>query len=217
MRTFRQTASTIKISSYPFIDNTFSDMGLKVESLNVEAAYPVIFFVAKATQREEVSPTAEVESQTNEVTRKAIAELRRLSGLTWDQLARLFNVSRRSVHLWVSGKPMNAPNEERLHKVLALLQEVDRGSADENRRLLLTPIDSGESPLDLMAAGQFKTVRQALGSGSGRGQVVHTPLSSSAWEARLPPKPENLVDARHEPVHQDLGVARTARTKRTKG
>ena len=30
----------------------------------------------------------------------AIAELRCLSGLTWDQLARLFNVSRRSLHFW---------------------------------------------------------------------------------------------------------------------
>ena len=33
----------------------------------------------------------------------AIGELRRLSGLTWDQLARLFNVSRRSLHFWASG------------------------------------------------------------------------------------------------------------------
>ena len=38
--------------------------------------------------------------------RGAIAELRRLSGLTWDQLARLFNVSRRALHFWASGKPM---------------------------------------------------------------------------------------------------------------
>ena len=36
----------------------------------------------------------------------AIGELRRLSGLTWDQLARLFNLSRRSLHFWASGKPM---------------------------------------------------------------------------------------------------------------
>ena len=36
----------------------------------------------------------------------AIGELRRLSGLTWDQLARIFSVSRRSLHFWASGKPM---------------------------------------------------------------------------------------------------------------
>ena len=34
----------------------------------------------------------------------SIMELRRLSGLTTDQLARIFNVDRRSLHFWASGK-----------------------------------------------------------------------------------------------------------------
>src|SRR4051812_580671 len=41
----------------------------------------------------------------------AIAELRRLTGFTWDQLARLFHVSRRSLHFWASGKIMTPANE----------------------------------------------------------------------------------------------------------
>ena len=38
----------------------------------------------------------------------AIAELRRVSGLTWDQLARLVGVSRRTLHFWASGTAVMA-------------------------------------------------------------------------------------------------------------
>jgi len=47
----------------------------------------------------------------------AAARVRRLkedSGLTWDQLRRLFGVSRRTVHMWAGGGRINARNEERL-------------------------------------------------------------------------------------------------------
>ena len=47
-----------------------------------------------------------------EATQKALGELRRLSGLTWEQLAKLFNVSRRSLHFWASGQPLSRFNEE---------------------------------------------------------------------------------------------------------
>lgn len=67
----------------------------------------------------------------------AIAELRRRSGLTWDQLARLFNVSRRALHFWASGKPMTPSNEEHLQRVLSALRKIDRGSASANRSILL--------------------------------------------------------------------------------
>ena len=58
---------------------------------------------------EHAEATADAEN-----TRQAISELRRISGLTWEQLGELFEVSRRSVHFWASGKPLNAANEQRL-------------------------------------------------------------------------------------------------------
>ena len=58
------------------------------------------------------------EEEVAQSTSSAIMELRRLSGLTWEQIATLFNVARRSLHFWASGKPVNAPNEERLRRVL---------------------------------------------------------------------------------------------------
>jgi DNA-binding transcriptional regulator YiaG len=44
-------------------------------------------------------------------TQQAVNELRKLSGLTWEQLATLFNVSRRSVHFWASGQSLTSANE----------------------------------------------------------------------------------------------------------
>lgn len=153
-------------------------------------------------------------ADTNEATRRALTELRRLSGLTWDQLSQLFGVSRRSVHLWASGKPLSAHNEERLHELLALLKYCDRGSADENRKLLLTPLDHGENPLELVAAGKLEEVRNHLGPGIGARKLERTPLAAEAWEARLPPKPEDLVDARQDPIHRASVDVRGARSKR---
>jgi transcriptional regulator with XRE-family HTH domain len=165
----------------------------------------------------EVTSSKAAEARTNEAARKAISQFRRLSGLTWDQLAYLFGVSRRSIHLWMSGKPMNTSNEERLFKMLALLKELDCGNADENRELLLTPTEGEQRPIDLLAKEEFEKVREMLGAGVGRRRFVPTPLSASAWEGRLPPKPEQLVDARYESVHKELDIARVARTKRAKG
>jgi hypothetical protein len=53
-------------------------------------------------------------------------ELRRLTGLTWDEIARLFHVSRRSVFLWASGRPMSSDNETLLARLLAFVQGADR-------------------------------------------------------------------------------------------
>ena len=41
--------------------------------------------------------------------RDGIFELRRLTGFTWDELALLLSVTRRSLHLWANGGPINTP------------------------------------------------------------------------------------------------------------
>jgi DNA-binding transcriptional regulator YiaG len=62
-------------------------------------------------------------------TQKSINELRRLSGLTWEQLTRLFGVSRRSLHFWASGQPLSRAKEEQLNRLLGAIQFIDRGNA----------------------------------------------------------------------------------------
>jgi len=145
----------------------------------------------------------------------AIMELRRLAGLTWEQLADLLDVARRSLHFWASGKPVNAANEERLRRVLAAVRQADRGSAALNRMLLLQDRD-GVVPLDLLVRCEFDAFLKLVGEGPGRREPKLTPLSPEAREARKPLPPEELVGALQDRVHIDVGKARAARSAKVK-
>ena len=134
----------------------------------------------------------------------AIGELRRLSGLTWDQLARVFGVSRRSLHFWASGKAMTASNEEHLQRVLAVVRKIDRGAADTNRSALLSVCDDGSIALDHLIAGNYELVISLLGLGNGR-RVSPSRLSEQARAARAPRPPEELVGALQDRIHPTSG------------
>ena len=146
----------------------------------------------------------------------AIAELRRRSGLTWDQLARLFGVARRSVHFWASGKALNAANEERLGRVLAVVRYVDRGTAQATRAALMTVPNDGAIPFDLLAKDEFDEVMKRLGAGPQRSMPALVPLSAAARAARMPPPPDERVGALHDSVHRDVGKSRVVRTVKVK-
>lgn len=66
-----------------------------------------------------------------------IAELRSLSGLTTDQVGRIFGVSRRSVHNWINGNAMAPQHEERAAQMLSLVLALPGSSPDERRAALL--------------------------------------------------------------------------------
>lgn len=140
----------------------------------------------------------------------AIGELRRLSGLTWDQLARLFNVSRRSLHFWASGKQMSPSNEEHLQRLLAVVRKIDRGSASANRATLLGAREGGILPFDLLALGSYDRVLSLLGAGEPR-RVSPPRLSEQARAARAPRRPEELVDAIQDRIHPASGRLRGAK------
>ncbi len=146
-------------------------------------------------------------------TQAAIAELRRLSGLTWERLAKVFGVSRRTLHFWASGKAMNTTNEERLFRMLAVIRRMDRGNARENRTLLLTE-RSGVAPIDLLSMGRWDELLDLVGAGRGRTAIERSPLAAKAAKARKPLPPEELVDALQDPVHRDIGHGRAAKTVR---
>jgi transcriptional regulator with XRE-family HTH domain len=144
-----------------------------------------------------------------------IGELRRLSGLTWEQLAGLFRVSRRALHLWASGKPMASGNEEHLRRTLAVLRSIDRGSAEANRALLLSEHRTGGLLLDLLAAGRYDHVSVGLRSDDARRTVVTRP-SEEVRGARTPRPPEELVGALQDRIHRDIGRSRAAKSVRVR-
>jgi hypothetical protein len=132
----------------------------------------------------------------------AVLEVRRRSGLTWEQLASLFGVDRRSVHLWASGRPMNAANAVRLNRILAVLRRADRGTPSATKAWLHSPASHGLLPLDLLREGRFDEI---LTPGATGVPARPAPLSEGAKRARAPRPPEGLVAASHDRVHVEKG------------
>lgn len=97
-----------------------------------------------------------------------VHELRRLSGLTWAQIANAFDVSTRALHHWASGKTVSADNHERLVQFVAAVQFADKGFADENRNMLLSIALPGQTYLDLLSSGEYAIFRELAGQGLGR-------------------------------------------------
>jgi DNA-binding transcriptional regulator YiaG len=145
----------------------------------------------------------------------AIMELRRLSGMTWEQLATLFDVSRRTVHFWAIGKPLNATHEEQLYRVLSAVKQIDRGSADENRNSLFTADREGVAPIDLLSAGRYSDVVDRVG-GAHWARPVRTPIAPKVREERMPDRPEVLAGAVHRPSYRDTERTRAVKVVRLK-
>jgi DNA-binding transcriptional regulator YiaG len=146
--------------------------------------------------------------------RAAIMELRRVSGLTWDQLARLFGITRRSLHFWASGKPLTPAHEERLHRLLATVRRLDRGSAQENRALLLGVHEDGCIPFDLLVEGQYEHVLSLLGPGHTPARPHPAVLAVDAHLARAPHAPEDVAGSLPDRVHKEVGKVRVPQVAR---
>lgn len=133
--------------------------------------------------------------------RKALTEIRQLSGLTWGQLAYALGVDRRSLHLWARGARLSAENAERLERLRAIVRHLDAGHPDDTRQRLLTAIIGSDSVLDLLAQRRDDEVLGWLrGSDTRRPRRRRTPpaLAPSERAARRGFSPIELLDARHD-------------------
>lgn len=143
--------------------------------------------------------TTGADAETAAITTSAqlIAELRRISGLTWQHLARLFDVDRRAVHFWASGRPMTDANAEHLARIVALVRELERGDPARVREYLLAPRAGGELALDLLAAKRY----DELASPPTPPQVRMRPpaISADAAARRRPPPPAQLLGGTSSP------------------
>ena len=76
----------------------------------------------------------------------AVRELRARSGLTWDELARAFGVSRRTVHAWANGTRLNQAHATRLSTTAELIDGLPQGNPERARAALHAPGPGGISP-----------------------------------------------------------------------
>ena len=141
-------------------------------------------------------PVNESFAQAGQSPAEVIMEIRRRSGLTWDMMSELFNVSRRTVHHWANGRPPSAYRERGIRKTLQAIRYLDEGSQRATHDRLLSTQDDGTTPFELLRRGRHSDVsRMVAGSGSFASARKHTPLSEEEWEIRRPPRPELLVGA----------------------
>lgn len=77
-----------------------------------------------------------------------VQELHRMSGLTWQQLAHLFGVSRRALHAWAAGGRMNAFHAERLSELARLINDLPGEKPEQKRAALFAPGHDGRSAFE---------------------------------------------------------------------
>ncbi|MGW1121784.1 helix-turn-helix domain-containing protein [Streptomyces tanashiensis] len=88
--------------------------------------------------------------------------LRERSGLSWQQVARLFGVSRRAVHMWASGSRMTDHHAELLGRHLEVVRKHDQGDAEATRQHLLAAGQGSRSPYQLMVDYQLRSREKPL-------------------------------------------------------
>jgi DNA-binding transcriptional regulator YiaG len=142
-----------------------------------------------------------VESLGESPNTEAIHELRLLTEFTWEQIARLFSVSRRSVHLWASGGLMSRENEEHLHRVLGIVRRSDCGRPVDNRAALLSHHGtSSYCAFDLLSARDYQNASLLLGTSDDISRMHSSRVvpSAAVLNLREPLSPEILVSARQD-------------------
>lgn len=107
-----------------------------------------------------------------------LQRLRRLSGLSWGEIAQAVGVSRRTIHNWLSGVRVAAVHLARLLELSRLVEITATGSVEATRTALMQPNANGRSILDDLALAARPARRYPL-SGVSVGDLV-TPVDEMA-------------------------------------
>ena len=157
--------------------------------------------------------TVEPAQVSTESVAAAVMEIRRQSGLTWQELADLFCISRRSIHHWANGKSVTSSNEHKVRRMLSAMRVLDRGNQRETRSLLLAEDQiTGQRRFDRLKAGHFDEATRHVESAQ-RSASRQKSISRAASNARRPPSPIFLLGAKQD--RPDIPAnARVVRAKR---
>lgn len=128
-----------------------------------------------------------------------LERLRKVSGLSWGEMAYALGVSRRTIHNWLSGSRVASAHLSRLAKVEAIISGSGGGPAESTRAILVHPRVDGSSILDDLAFEHRRRSRSlstvSVGDLIGTadepvaGRTVETRRSSSVRGGTLPRGP----------------------------
>ncbi len=115
-----------------------------------------------------------------------LQRLRRLSGLSWGEIAQAVGVSRRTIHNWLTGARVAAVHHARLLELGRVVNIVSAGSAESTRTALMQPSANGRSILDDLALAARPVRTRPLSSVSA-GDLV-TPVDETASVSQQRPQ-----------------------------
>ena len=149
---------------------------------------------------------------------RSILTIRQLANLTWDETAKIFGVSRRSVHLWANGRRPSSEQERKLNRVLGILSTYKTLAPSVLREKLMASAEPGTLFFDLLCEDKFEAF-QALFSIEPKMEQYTVPSRSFETARHSPPPPTLLLDALQDrPVTPGKAVAKkSVRLKRQVG
>lgn len=118
--------------------------------------------------------------------------LREISGLTVEQLADIFGVSRTTYHKWMDDSPLSERHKEQFLEVVPLVEEALQrlGSTSAVNTWLLTPVSAGgKKPIEYLSTRQYTTFRGFL-LRQRTGEKLFHPLTPSKRVYRERPREE---------------------------
>jgi transcriptional regulator with XRE-family HTH domain len=186
-------------------------LALSAGSPGTASSYPMLQVPVERTGS---SPSGRLQNSHELSTAASVHEIRRLSGLRWEELAALFGVSRRSVHHWASGKVVSSANEDLIRQVLVLVRAYNRGEARKTRDFLLSPGAGGLSPFDHIRARSFEQLAAVPSLATPAVARSLEPLSDKARTTLRPPPPHALLDTINDGRPVVPTKARLARVRR---
>jgi transcriptional regulator with XRE-family HTH domain len=155
----RISATTLCVSDYnlkPIARNsTVGAIVIALMSTNqTSAALPVARVVDRTVSvLDAPAPSQKSESANSSSSAAAtILSVKSSSGLTWEALADVLNVSRRTLHLWANGAPVNQANQQNLRRLEGILGVLKGAGVPKD--LLWSGID-GRPLVDLLRDGRF--------------------------------------------------------------
>jgi DNA-binding transcriptional regulator YiaG len=89
---------------------------------------------------------------------KSVRSLHRRSGLTWDELAQVFAVSRRTLHNWSTGGKVSASHAQAISSVIRAVHQADTGNPELTRSKLLAPTEDGTTIYGRLVQQQSRPV-----------------------------------------------------------
>lgn len=113
------------------------------------------------------TPEHAAASVNKEDARSNLYEVRRLTGFTWEVIADLAMVTRRTLYNWAQGGAVAEDSKRHIAAVLAVLRYSDRGTAEKNAVALYEPHREGD-PFWLLKCQRYEEAKRFLGKGCGR-------------------------------------------------